>query len=60
MVHCYIKYDDPYVEFIENDGTIRKAIAYKMSQRELEYLKQDIEKVLEKIKERLEEDIPQF
>ena len=56
MVHCYIKYGDPYVEIVENEGTIRKAIAHKMTYGELVYLQEEIGKVIDKMNSYLDDD----
>ncbi len=60
VIHCYIKYGGSFIEIIENDGQKRCATAYRIAKRELEFLKEDIEKVLRILNMPIEEDIPQF
>lgn len=56
MIHCYIEDGDPYVEIVENDGKIRKAIAHNMTYGELVSLQDEISRVINKMNSYLDDD----
>jgi hypothetical protein len=56
MIHCYIKHRDPYVEIVENDGKIRKAIEYNLTIDELVSLQDQIGMAINKMNSYLDDD----